>query len=66
LIELRMDSSGLTDASVDILRGMRQLRTLNLYHTLVTEKGFETLKKELPQCDIIFDRDSALPNRRHS
>lgn len=66
LIELRMDSTGLTDASADIFRGMQHLRTLNLYHTLVTEKGFEALKKELPQCDIIFDRDSALPNRRHS
>lgn len=66
LTELRMDSSGLTDASVEILGAMPQLRILNLYHTLVTEKGFENLKKMLPQCRIIFDRESSLPNRRRS
>ncbi len=37
-----------------------------LHHTLVTEKAYEDLKKTLPDCRIIFDRDSALPNRRHS
>jgi N-acyl-D-aspartate/D-glutamate deacylase/Leucine-rich repeat (LRR) protein len=66
LVELRLDSSGLTDASLDTLSAMKNLQVLNLYHTLVTEKAFETLKQALPQCRIIFDRDSALPNRRHS
>jgi len=30
----------------------------------VTEKGLQSLKTALPQCEVVFDRDSALPNRR--
>jgi hypothetical protein len=30
----------------------------------MTEKGLQELKAALPSCEIIFDRDSALPNRR--
>src|SRR5262245_21892683 len=45
---------------------MANLRFLNLYHTMVTEKGYEQLKVALPACQIIFDRDSSLPNRRKS
>ena len=66
VVELRLDSSGLTDASTATLGAMQNLQLLNLYHTLVTEKGYETLKQALPHCKIIFDRDSSLPNRRHS
>ena len=44
----------------------RKLKLLNLYHTLVTEKGLETLKAALPACHIIWDRDSSLPTRRGS
>ena len=43
---------------------MAGLKSLNLYHTLVTEKGMQELKTALPACEIVFDRDSALPNRR--
>jgi hypothetical protein len=43
---------------------MTSLKELNLYHTLVTEKGLEDLEGALPDCEITFDRDSALPNRR--
>lgn len=66
LAELRLDSSGLTDASTDTLSAMKKLQVLNLYHTLITQKGYEALKQALPGCKIIFDRDSSLPNRRHS
>jgi hypothetical protein len=37
---------------------------LNVYHTAVTEKAFNRFKAAEPACQVIWDRDSALPNRR--
>jgi hypothetical protein len=54
----------ITDAGVENLKSMSGLKVLNLYHTLVTEKGLAQLKAALPGCEITFDRDSALPARR--
>jgi len=31
---------------------------------MVTEKGMRDLKAAVPACEIVFDRDSSLPNRR--
>jgi hypothetical protein len=62
--ELSMDSTGITDNSAQVLKLIASLKSLNLYHTLMTEKGLQELKSALPSCEIIFDRDSALPNRR--
>ena len=45
---------------------MPNLKVLNLYHTLVTEKAYNELKTSLPSCQIIWDRESSLPNRRGS
>ena len=45
-----------TDAGVDDLASMRALKSLNLYHTLLTEKGLARLKTALPDCGIVFDR----------
>jgi hypothetical protein len=42
------------------------LTVLNLYHTLVTQKGYDSLRTALPACRIVWDRDSSLPNRRGS
>ena len=64
LVELSIDNANVTDQSIGVLKAMGTLRSLNLYHTLVTEKGYGELKNSLPLCKIIFDRDSALPNRR--
>jgi hypothetical protein len=66
LVYLRLDSATISDASIDALRAKGELRYLNLYHTLVTEKGYEALKAALPKCEIVFDRDSAQPTRRGS
>lgn len=66
LRELRLDSTSVSDAGLASLRAMTELRSLNLYHTLVTEKGNEELKTALPGCQIVFDRDSSQPNRRRS
>jgi hypothetical protein len=66
LRELRLDSTNVSDAGLASLRAMTELRSLNLYHTRVTEKGYEELKTALPGCQIVFDRDSSQPNRRRS
>ena len=47
-------------------RIVAKLKTLNLYHTLVTPKGYAELRAALPGCRIIWDPDSSLPNRRRS
>ena len=54
----------MTDTGAQAFEVMSGLKTLNLYHTLVTEKGMRELKASLPSCEIVFDRDSSLPNRR--
>jgi hypothetical protein len=64
LTELGLDSVDLTDAGAARLAGIRSLRELDLYHTLVTDKGFELLKKALPECQIHYERDSAKRERR--
>jgi hypothetical protein len=64
LRELHLDSADVGDESIDVLAGMPALRTVNLYHTLFTENGVKRLKEKLPKCKVIWDRDSARPNRR--
>ena len=54
----------MTDSGAAALKSMAGLESPNLYHTLVTEKVMQELKAALPSCEIVFDRDSALPNRR--
>ncbi len=66
LAELRLDSANITDASVDTIASMKNLKFVNLYHTLVSEEAHGRLVKALPQTRIIWDRDSKLPNRRGS
>ena len=63
---LSLDSTHVTDKSANQLRQFTKLKTLNLYHTLVTPKGYAELKAALPGCRIIWDPDSSLPNRRRS
>ena len=64
--ELSLDSTHITDAAVPELIKLTKLRVLNLYHTHVTAKGRETINNALPQCKIIWDAASSLPNRRRS
>jgi hypothetical protein len=37
-----------------------------LYHTTVSDKGHDALKQSLPNCQVIYDSESSLPNRRKS
>ena len=64
LRELHLDSVDVGDESIDVLASMPNLQIVNLYHTTVTAAGAERLKKALPKCQVIWDRDSARPNRR--
>ncbi|PYR40736.1 MAG: hypothetical protein DMF93_10265, partial [Acidobacteria bacterium] len=64
LTDLALDSVDLTDAGVAALAGIKSLRELDLYHTLVTDKGYEQLKQALPGCRIHYERDSAKRERR--
>lgn len=66
LLELRLDSANISDAAVDTLSSIKTLRMLNLYHTLVSEEAFKKLSAALPNTNIVWDRDSKLPNRRGS
>jgi hypothetical protein len=64
LRELHLDSADIGDESVQVFASMPNLRVANLYHTLLSETGAAKLKEQLPNCQIIWDRDSARPNRR--
>lgn len=66
LVQLKLDSANVSDASVEHLAAMRTLRELNLYHTTIGETAHDKLKQALPQTKIVWDRDSKLPNRRGS
>ena len=46
--ELSMDSTGVTDNGAQALKSMAGLKSLNLYHTLVTEKGHAGAEE--PRC----------------
>jgi hypothetical protein len=48
------------------LSGYSSLTKLNLYHTLVTKEGVGRLKKSRPSCQIVWDPESSLNNRRRA
>jgi hypothetical protein len=66
LTELLLDSATITDSGTATLAAFTQLKVINLYHTLVTDKGMEALRKSLSGCRIVWERDSAQPIRRGS
>ena len=64
--ELNLDSTEVDDHGADLLASIGTLKTLDLYHTLVSDSGYQALHTALPDCKIIWDRKSALPVRRGS
>jgi len=64
LAELHLDHTNLTDASVKALGALSRLRYMDLYHTELTQQGYDSLKKALPACTINWSKDSAKRERR--
>ena len=62
--ELKLDRTDLTDKSLSWLTGQKNLKYLDLYHTLMTEPGFLTLKKAQPKTEINWSLDAARTRRR--
>jgi hypothetical protein len=66
LEELRLDTANLDDSAAPVLASMPNLKYVNLYHTMLTDKGYEALKQARPGLRVVYDRESSLPNRRKS
>src|SRR5258707_2005188 len=64
ITELHLDQADITDASVKVLSGFTKLRYVDLYHTEVSETGYESLKKALTGCTVNWSRDAARRERR--
>jgi hypothetical protein len=64
LKELSLDHTMVTDHGVSALGSIGTLQSLDLYHTTVSKKAYEGLKAAIPRCQIFFDEDSGLPERR--
>ena len=63
---LSLDSTNVTDAGAKTLAGFRELKALNVYHTLFTEKGRALFRAAVPECDVVWDPLSSDPKRRRS
>jgi Leucine-rich repeat (LRR) protein len=64
LSELYLDRTNISDASLGLLTRLRKLRYIDLYHTLFTEQGVQSLRKALPDCKINWSLDSTRRGRR--
>jgi len=51
---LGLSGTRVSDAGLKHLRGFKQLRSLFLLGSKVTDKGAEALEKRLPKCDITY------------
>ena len=54
LEELTLDSTDVTDKGAELLAGISTLKSLDLYHTLVSEQGHRKIKTSLPACSIFL------------
>ena len=59
IVEVSLARTWATDADVERVAAIKTLKKLDLYHTLVTDKGYLQLKQALPGCVIQYSRDSA-------
>lgn len=64
LTELKLDRTDISDASLGWLTAQKNLRYADLYHTLITEQGHQSLIKAFPKCDINWSLDSTRTRRR--
>jgi hypothetical protein len=54
------------DEVADAVASMPEMRSLNLYHTQVTQAGVDRIKALLPNCRIAWERDATSPNGRRT
>jgi len=52
IVTVDLRGKQVTDAGLEHLKGLTNLRTLHLQHTQVTDAGVNELKKALPNCKI--------------
>jgi hypothetical protein len=59
-VEVSFDGGSTTDATIDLLRGVAdlkvllgKLRRMSLQHTLITDRSLKFLERELPHVEII-------------
>ena len=62
--DLRLDRTDLTDKSLSWLSAQKNLKDLDLYHTQLSEQGFNSVKKALPKAEINWSLDAARARRR--
>jgi len=60
IVEVSFDGGSTTDATIDLLRGVAdlkvllgKLRRMSLQHTLITDRSLKFLERELPHVEII-------------
>jgi hypothetical protein len=63
-VELKLDRTDLTDKSLSWLMAQKNLKYLDLYHTQLSEQGFNSVKKALPNANINWSLDAARARRR--
>jgi hypothetical protein len=62
--DLKLDRTDLSDKSVSWLVSQKNLKYLDLYHTQLSEQGFNSVKKALPNARINWSLDAARARRR--
>jgi Ran GTPase-activating protein (RanGAP) involved in mRNA processing and transport len=49
---LDLSGTGITNAGLEYLTGLRELQVIDLAATKVTDRGVSTLQQALPNCEI--------------
>jgi hypothetical protein len=52
------------DRGAELLASIPTLKSLDLYHTLVSDRGYQQIRSALPECQILWEKDSSLTSRR--
>jgi hypothetical protein len=62
--ELKLDRTDLGDKSVSWLLGQKNLKYIDLYHTLISEQSYQSLRKALPTAEVNWSLDAGRTRRR--
>ena len=53
-----LDNGAITDAGLEYLKNLRNLRSVTMQGTKVTQAGVDKLKEALPECEIVRSKYS--------